>query len=366
MHIEKRKPLPALTGIRILAAYYVVLLHTGSGYFNRHGAPLWIDHFLAKGYMAVSLFFVLSGFILAYTYKGKITGVTNVAHFWEARFARIYPVYLLALALMVPFSRDVTLPQRFIVLSMVQTWIPWKPYLVGAWNFPSWSLSVEAFFYLCFPAILPWLSRWTTASLRYLTGSMLAIIAIGNLAQPLENWPHSAIALARHVPVPTLRLPEFIAGVALGLVFLRTPNWKSGGIFSVSMALLATATLCLAPERWASLAVAPMAMLILGLAYQRGPLAWILSTRLFTLLGGASYAVYLLQLPVRIWTRLAVAKIAHAPHDLDAFLSPAVLLLASILVFLFWEEPARKLLRKVLGLRSRWTWPYVRPSQPLE
>ena len=366
MDTERRRPLPALTGIRILAAYYVVMLHTGSGYFHRHGAAPWIDHFLGNGHMAVSLFFVLSGFILAYTYEGKMQGPSNMAHFWEARFARIYPTYLLALAAMVPFSRDVTLPQRLIVLSMVQTWIPWRPDLVGAWNFPAWSLSVEAFFYLCFPAILPLLGRLTTVRLRILAGCLLAIIAVGNLAQPPENWPHSALAIARHVPLPIFRLPEFAVGTVLGLVFLRTPRWKYGGIFSLAMACLATAGLSVVPERWASVLVAPLAMLVLGLAYQRGPLAWVLSTRPMILFGGASYAVYLLQLPVRIYVRLSVAELAHAPHDLDAFLSPAVLLLSSTLVFLFWEEPARKFLRKALGLRARWKWPYLRPTRPLE
>lgn len=366
MDIEKRKPLPALTGIRIFAAYYVVMLHTGFGYFSRHGAPRWIDNFLANGYLAVSLFFVLSGFILAYTYAGKIGGSTNAIHFWEARFARIYPAYLLALALMVPFSRDVTLPQRIIVLSMLQAWMPWRPDLLGAWNFPAWSLSVEAFFYLCFPAILPLLSRWTVARLRYLAIFLLTIIAAGNLAQPPENWPRSAVLLARHIPLPIFRLPEFVVGMICGLIFLRTPQWKYGATTSACMAFLAVVGLCLVTERWASILVTPFALLILGLAYRRGPLARFLGRRILILFGGASYAVYLLQLPARICVRLLVAKWAHAPHDLDAFLSPAVLLLSSIVVFLFWEEPARKFLRRIFGLRSRWKWPYLQPAKPLD
>ncbi|HET9086928.1 MAG TPA: acyltransferase [Acidobacteriaceae bacterium] len=366
MDKERRKPLPALTGIRILAAYYVVMLHTGSGYLARHGAPRLIVHFLERGYLAVSLFFVLSGFILAYTYQGKMSSASNATRFWEARFARIYPTYLLALALMFPFSLDVTRPERWIVLLMAQTWMPWRPELFGAWNFPAWSLSVEAFFYLCFPATLLWLSRWTTASLRILAGLLLAIIAVGNLARAPENWIHSGFLLARHLPLPVLRLPEFVTGTVLGLIFLRSPGWKVGGLVTVLMAVLSAAGLCLLPDRWASLSVAPLALLILGLASQRGPLAWILSTRIAVLLGGASYAVYLLQLPVRIYTRLAVAELAHAPQGLDAFLSPLVLLLLSTAVFLFWEEPSRRFLRKTLGLRSRWKWPYLQPGKPLE
>jgi peptidoglycan/LPS O-acetylase OafA/YrhL len=362
---EKRTPLPALTGIRIFAAYYVVMLHTGSGYFGRHGAPQVILRLLDKGYMAVSLFFVLSGFILAYTYEGKLRDPRGALGFWEARFARIYPVYVLSLALMVPFARDVTLGQKFTVLSMVQTWMPWRPDLIGAWNFPAWSLSVEAFFYSAFPPIFLSLCRMRVAGLRRLACLLMALIAVGNLAQPIERWSLSSWLFVRYIPVPVLRLPEFVLGMALGLLFLRAPKLRHGGLISTGAAVAALVFLSLPVTRWTSLVIVPFALLIASLANQTGPLARLLSTRILVLLGSASYAVYLLQLPVRIYSRLLVAKLPHAPVDLDAFLSPGVLLLFSVLIFLFWEEPARKFLRKALGLRPRWKWPYLPPSDPL-
>ncbi len=362
---EKRSPLPALTGIRIFAAYYVVMLHTGAGYFGRHGAPQAVLRLLDKGYLAVSLFFILSGFILVYTYQGKISGTESVVRFWEARFARIYPVYLLALALMFPFARTLTLGQRFAVLAMVQTWMPWRPDLVGAWNFPAWSLSVEAFFYLTFPLIFVSLNRLRVVGLRWLAGILLALIAIGNLSQPVEGWPESAIVFFHYIPLPVLRLPEFVVGMALGLAFLRGPAWRQSGMVSICALLGATLFLCLPLGAWTSIVVIPFAILISSLAHQSGPIARILSSRVLVLLGGASYAVYLLQLPTRIYTRLLIAQMLHAPHNLDAFLSPCFLLILSVLVFLFWEEPARKFLRKSLGLRPRWKWPYLPAEHPL-
>jgi peptidoglycan/LPS O-acetylase OafA/YrhL len=112
-------------------------------------------------------------------------------------------------------------------------------------------------------------------------------------------------------------------------------------------------------------AVIPFAILMISLAYQRGLVARVLSNRIIILLGSASYAVYLLQLPTRIYTRLVFAQILHSPHNLDAFLSPCLLLILSVLVFLFWEEPARKFLRKSFGLRPRWKWPYLPAEHPL-
>lgn len=365
MTTEKLKPLPALTGIRIFAAFYVVMLHTGAGFFNRHGAPQIIDNLLNNGYIAVSLFFILSGFILAYSYDGKIGGTADAVHFWEARFARIYPVYALSLALMLPFSRDLTLGDRFQVLAMVQTWVPGKLHLWGGWNFPAWSLSVEAFFYLCFPLLIVALARLKVGSLRVIAALLLAGIAAGNLARPMEQWP-DAFSFVRDIPLPILRLPEFIAGMACGLVFLRSPRMRYSGVVATTSALAAIGFLCLHTARWTSLAVIPFALLLLSLAYQRGLLARFLSTRLLVLLGGASYAVYLLQLPIRIYTRLAIGAVQKAPQGLDAFLSPCILLIVSIAIFLYWEEPARKFLRKALGLRSRWKWPYLTPRKALD
>ena len=361
----KRSPLPALTGIRIFAAYYVVMLHTGSGYFDRHGAPEFILRLLDKGYLAVSLFFILSGFILVYTYQGKMSGPENTVRFWEARFARIYPVYLLALALMVPFAKTITHGQRLAVLSMVQTWIPWKPEMVGAWNFPAWSLSVEAFFYLTFPLILIGLNRLRVSGLKWIVSILLAVIVVGDLPRPVGDWPNSAITFAHYVPLPVLRLPEFIVGMALGLIFLRVPARSHSGLVSIGALLAAIVVLCLPWGALPSIAVIPFAILIMSLAYQSGPVARLLSNRMIILLGSASYAVYLLQLPTRIYSRLLFAQILHAPHNLDAFLSPCILLVLSVLVFLFWEEPARKFLRKSLGLRPRWKWPYLPTEHPL-
>ena len=341
------------------------MLHTGSGYFGRHGAPQVILRLLDKGYMAVSLFFVLSGFILAYTYEGKLRHPGGALGFWEARFARIYPVYVFSLALMVPFARDVTLGQKFTVLAMVQTWMPWRPDLIGAWNFPAWSLSVEAFFYLLFPPIFVSLCRMKVTGLRRLAWLLMALIAIGNLAQPIERWSLSPLLFVRYIPVPVLRLPEFVLGMAVGLIFLRAPKLRYGGLLSLGAAMAALVFLSLSVERWTSLVIVPFALLIASLACQTGLLARLLSTRILVLLGSASYAVYLLQLPVRIYSRLLVAKLPLAPVDLDAFLSPCLLLLLSVLIFLLWEEPARKFLRKALGLWPRWKWPYFPLSDSL-
>ena len=93
-----RPRLPAVTSLRFFAALHVALFH-----MNEMGAitgPHWLKTFAGIGYVGVSFFFVLSGFILVYTYAGR-----NIVlgEFYQTRFARIYPAYLFSLVLTFPF-----------------------------------------------------------------------------------------------------------------------------------------------------------------------------------------------------------------------------------------------------------------------
>ena len=115
--------------------------------------------FAGIGYVGVSFFFVLSGFILVYTYAGRNIVLRD---FWQTRFARIYPAYLFALLLTSPFwiigalkmhvpffafgERHFALTSALVVL-LLQSWVPGAAL---SWNSVSWSLSVEAFFYAGF------------------------------------------------------------------------------------------------------------------------------------------------------------------------------------------------------------------------
>src|ERR1700759_2829392 len=91
---ETQPDLAAITGLRFLAASGVVLYH-----FSRVPLPQWaapIEHVIGSGFVGVNLFFILSGFIMAYSYTspdGRLRGTRR--NFWAARYARIAPAYLL-------------------------------------------------------------------------------------------------------------------------------------------------------------------------------------------------------------------------------------------------------------------------------
>ncbi len=156
---EMAKParLNALTGLRCFAALNIVFFHFSN--------PQWFGPFapvVNAGYASVSFFILLSGFVLAYNYADKARdGKLNKVRFWEARFTRLYPIYLLSLLLaweMVPLERAAHTTGMFwtgMVLTpvLLQGWIP---QIATFLNTPAWTMSAESFFYFLFP----WMARW--------------------------------------------------------------------------------------------------------------------------------------------------------------------------------------------------------------
>jgi peptidoglycan/LPS O-acetylase OafA/YrhL len=352
--LQRRQALPALTGVRFLAAFYVVLFHSLPWLRSRYSLPVALQTFFGHGYLAVDLFFILSGFILAYTYEGQIEGKKYRIRFWIARFARIYPVYFLSLFLAFWFERGLSATARIVVLAMVQAWNPFAPQFTGAWNYPAWSLSVEAFFYLLFPFVLPWMSRKAGRFSLPVIALLLAVCVL--LHTPIQGLGLLDLSstVVRTVPLPVLRLPEFLVGMAIGLRRLSQEG-HSPSARSPLYLYLAVAGIFLALSFplgvWVSLVAIPFSVLVYELAAGDTFLVKFLSTRAMVLLGGASYAVYLLQFPVRSWTRVIFQ---HLPNGFARFGAPAtpfILVGFSILVFRFWEEPCRRALRSWLGER---------------
>lgn len=350
-----RKSLDALTGIRFFAAFYVVLFHTRiASTFAEHGHQA-AGNFFSNGFLAVPLFFLLSGFILAYTYKGQIEKPGDHRRFWEARFARIWPVY--AVSLFSASATTFTLPPfgtAIATLFMVQAWNPFDLGMAGAWNFVCWTLSVEALFYLCFPWVQTWIEDRPLKTQLIGIGLMLLIcVSINSGSRSLGS--HSPY-LFSSVPLPLLHLPEFFTGVGLGNyfsgLFKQTKSASSGartlpgrGIWTYLSVLVTIGLLCRGASPWTSLIVVAFAALIFGLAAERTLLSRFLSTPIMLLGGGISYSMYLMQVPVKILVLLLADRLHYQSQALR--MGATGILLITISLILFWavENPARRLLR---------------------
>ncbi len=353
-----RRTIHALTGIRLIAAIYVVVFHSKLGpKLGNHGH--WIlANLLGNGGMAVSLFFLLSGFILAYTYAGQINKSGASRKFWEARFARLWPVYIISLVLISISEHYLPkLLQSIAVILMVQAWNPFDVGMAGVWNTVCWTLSTEAFFYLCFPLLQPRLEKLSSSSLLWTLAGVLILIISFNLEADGFGYVDNTLLSFSHIPIPILRLPEFIAGAVMGNLYLMKYKRDSGvrrgivGAFSwTSIAMVATiGLLCRSNGRWDSLNSLGFCALIYSLAVEDTLISRLLSTRLAILGGGISYSVYLIQTSIRDFTKQIAALVGLRSEVGLILLMSGLLILVSYLLFRFVENPARIFLRSIFA-----------------
>jgi peptidoglycan/LPS O-acetylase OafA/YrhL len=384
-----RPPLRALTGLRFVAAMQVVLYHV---YFPRAAAaPGWVRAMVGSGYVGVGLFFVLSGFVLAYNYLEPMAeGVVGRREFWAARFARVYPVYLLGLAAGMPWfvlwMLRVSPPHvaaRWVAgvtaacLALVQGW---APQTVCALNCPGWSLSAEAFFYLLFPFLVLPIRRLSARGLLGLCAvawllalvAPLAYMAVRPDGIAQVRWSSSSAWLLAVKMNPLLRLPEFVIGVAAGRLFLDGAFTRiRSGIAEVAVAAGLVAALLASPVVPYLLMhnglLAPLfAALIVALALGRGRISRVLSGRRMEMLGGASYALYILHVPINDWSGRLVETLGLTIWpSLYALAVSLVAIIIALAVFHGIEEPARRVLRRRLTRREVHPGHAAAPALPL-
>ncbi len=287
-------------------------------------------------------------------------GKGDPVKFWVARFARIYPVYLVSLifAAYVGFN---LFQKRIHIIAYIADFLliqSWSLRMVNFFHVTAWSLSVEAFFYLVFPFLLLRLRPSTAAK------AFLAVFAFWLLAMvfpvlcvtlyPLAAW-HPEISTApggalvfRTIRLPLLALPEFLAGVSLGWIFLRfrpgrrIASWLApAGIVSF-IAVLVLSNHFPNVMMHNGLFLPIYAMIILGLGEENW-MSRLLSAPLLVLLGEASFALYLIHFLFNDWTMGRFG----ASHALGAAVwKLAIVVPVSVALHLFVERPARRAILK--------------------
>jgi peptidoglycan/LPS O-acetylase OafA/YrhL len=337
-----REHFRALTGFRFLLAFWVLLHHlTGHGQALEPAAlslPHCLYTLIRGGYMAVATFFVLSGFVLARSYGGTQWTGRNVWRYGAGRLARVYPVYLLSLALVAPFILADRTPGRGLFAGayalLLQGWL--GPIPVN-WNTPAWSLSCEMFFYLAFPLVAAFIPRakWGATTAAALGACCLTRVLL-------------AVGLPDAVK-PLVHLADFLMGIAAACIYdlLRQSGRRlSGAWLYLPGCLLAGAAI--AYPQWLprgldlNTAMRPLnGAALVGFALGGGWLARALSSRVAVYLGKSSYAMYILHVPV-LWWYQRWARPFSAP------LYIATVILISAVVYGCFEEPANRYLRRRL------------------
>ncbi|RZJ26132.1 MAG: acyltransferase [Haliea sp.] len=352
--------LAPLTSLRFFAAALVFASHLAFLHKSDSNAlGVFYAHVLSRGFIGVTFFFILSGFILSHSYGAD--GGARTADwrgFMAGRVARIYPLHLLTLLFAVPMTvwnhHDRALlpllPEAVANAALLHAFIPLGQ---GILNSPAWSLSAEMFFYAMFPLLLRQRSR-----------VLLGLFVLTAVFQ----W--GAVRLGQKDPLaqylvyvfPCSRIGDFIVGMLLYRVYTRFPVVPARLATGLQVGAVALLVLFFA-NKWGRFSIShldiyyvtPLAAIVLAFAWSNGALAQKLSGRTMVFLGQSSFALYMLHFPLIYYGQTVRIHVIDAPGAaadmVFSIVYFALCVALSGLLFVFYEGPMQK--RVLLWLRRR-------------
>ncbi|MGO9471832.1 MAG: acyltransferase family protein [Rhodomicrobium sp.] len=351
---------------------------------------------IGNGWLFVDFFFVLSGFVIYYTYSGKLTDRASIMNFAIRRFGRVWPLHAAILVMLIaielaklysarhgaviesqPFTEVYAVSSIFTNIALVQA-LGWDSILT--WNIPSWSISVEFYTYLIFACSLYCL-RWRRAAIpfTFATASAIALFSFSSME-------------ATHGFSLFRCLFGFYIGAAVSIMFPRIdahlPRCRLRATAIEICAILAAIAVVIAAKTDVAFA-APIVFgfVVIVFAREKGYISIMVTTTPFRFLGELSYSIYMLHFIVLLTiTRFIKAvsgaymnasstkyvtlidantRIVYLGSDIAAdcivLTFIAALLIASSLTYKFIEDPGRKFFN---GLASRLAVQRGNPQKP--
>lgn len=349
--------LDSLTSTRFLAALFVAVHHTRPNWMHTHA----IDAIGQVGWLGVSYFFILSGFVLMWTYD---SGTAKSSFIWK-RLARIYPLHVVCLVgslltfglFGTPFGGYIgTVAGTVANFLLIHDWLPHHPEVRQAWNGVSWTLSCELFFYLIAPWLFALMARVRSVKrlLAVIAACYLSLLALALFA---AHGHGSGIPdLLIYWPPP--HLLEFSLGAAGAMLIRR--GWRFQSLpLSLVLIVIPVVFFAWTPGIAETNAVMlqlfmPGAfLLIVSLACRDvGQTASVLTAKPLVFLGEASYALYMTHaIFLGIFTHALVRGFSSAQTspfwgEMTTVIYLSLAVGISALVHRYFEVPAKKWLLK--------------------
>ncbi|MFJ4495377.1 acyltransferase family protein [Pseudomonas atacamensis] len=347
--------LESLTFFRFIAAASVVIFHYGRDTQVYKNLP----SVLAAGSIAVTFFFVLSGFVIAISTAKRDF---SIGGFYVDRLARIFPVYFIALISTVSLIGLEGKKGEFILsVAMVQSWV--SPYPLSL-NMPSWSVSVEVAFYFLAPILILFARRglgspvlWIAASCVFWFVTQMILSSI-NKSEFATAYPSHAVDIVYYFPLS--HFCSFLLGFAGGYAYSTGRHGENYPVQRKLLLFVLSVVLIYAlskagrmindsfGEKFAygsSFYSLVFLFFIYCCAICNGVVPWFIKGKLSTLLGDASYSLYIIQMPVY----LVFSKFYPSSNEgCDSrFWSYFIILVAvSLFLHLFIERPIVMFVKK--------------------
>ena len=349
----------ALDSLRGVCAVLVVMFHMPV-------ASHWRDWgFIQHAYLFVDYFFVLSGFVIAHAYAGRLKTPRDGGRFMVRRLGRVWPLHVLMLEAYVglelarlvfhvdaatPFTGDRSVPAIFTNLLLIQAWHV-HPHLT--WNGPSWTLSAEVACYILFAGLVlaaPRRFRWI--------GLVLAIVGGVIVLTCAKRWMNTTYDFA----VPRAVYGFFLGCLLQGL-WTRLPRLR--GAAATGLEIAAVAATCV----FVGFATGPITVVVtlvfVGLIWvfagEEGGLSRLLDHPALVTLGRWSFAIYMVHMFVLTLMMIVARKLDLMParridfgsvwlNDLFAIAMFGLIVVIAVLAHRLVEQPAQRQI-------DRWTRP---------
>lgn len=356
--MAKKAPLPLLTELRGIAALAVYHLHLFSfrlPAFKAALGPIWLV--LARGYIAVDFFFILSGFVLAYAYREWFYPEWRPRGFWDfmsARVGRVYPLHFCASTVFLFLIVIHTAALKMTAYLWLHDLLLINYIRDHGVNAVSWSIGTECVAYLFAPLLIRACARAASLKLHLMfVGSVIFLcVFVFGLWGSLDT--HSMFRC----------LPEFTMGVCCFEWYHRRPLRPRWAMLLAAVACVLVPVLLLAVP---SLVIGDVAVVLLfcpvlyTAAQMRGPVVRVFNLG-FGHLGEISYSIYLLQL-VLMYGYPGVPKMFHLVPggslavDVTLYLiTTAILIGVATLSHRYIEVPGRSFLKPILAWNMTANW----------
>lgn len=315
-----------------------------------------------SGYLAVDLFFLLSGYVIANAYDRRLASGMSLGTFLKLRLIRLYPLYFvgftigLARALvqlqagMRPLSAEVLTLGSLMEIVMLPTpmTLGWQYDALFFMNPPAWSLFFEIVINLFFAAFHKHLSKRVLIALLTISGSSLIYTTSEYGSLDMGNYWHTMVSCIPRVAFPFLmgafifkhtpslpKLPSFCAW-PLSLIIVPLLAWNPIGYRIAYDLILA---MCIFPL-----------IVSVGASIQtRG-----LTTSASKIAGEMSYAIYIVHMPL-LAMLLAIFRRFNVNWPQQLYAGPLTILLIALLALAldrFYDRPVRKWLSRALMSRT--------------
>lgn len=344
MQANEARRFVVLDFYRFVAALGVFIFHLKM--IDKGISPAWNGSFG----LFVDMFFILSGFVISYSYPSDARGVGAYSRFMIRRVARIYPLHLLSLLIFVVLigvgleRTGRSTPLDFLYnLVLLQAWGV-ADHL--SFNSPSWSISAEFFCYLIFPLLMLLARKLHPLALAAIVAALYLLLAHGHL--PI--WQERSQMYGANYDYGMLRaLPSFLNGILLAILFRMSQPYRHKRVVFAGIAMFGLSVLVLNVFAKPDLAILLFSAAILLTAVGESAFTEFPGARLLGRLGNTSYAIYMLHDAVLIavfkpsWTWLGLRP---DQFWLFALACCAVLTIIADRTYAYFENPARRLVNR--------------------